>query len=119
MAVCADLIHSVVMRGLDPRTHHLCEEKMDPRVTAEEGGDNKTCLQRYLMREDYNVEVENRGGSRLSLRGGRSHLGLCAAGPGARVLRVARLHGAAREARCAGGAFAEPGGADLPAAWSV
>jgi len=30
-----DLIHSVVMRGLDPRIHHLCKiyaKKMDPRV---------------------------------------------------------------------------------------
>jgi hypothetical protein len=29
-----DLIHSVVMRGLDPRIHHLCKiyaKKMDPR----------------------------------------------------------------------------------------
>src|SRR5258708_30792336 len=101
MAVCADLIHSVVMRGLDPRTHHLCEEKMDPRVTAEEGGDNKTCLQRYLMREDYNVEVENRGGSRLSLRGGRRHFGPCAAEPGAPGLPGARLHRAAPKNRIA------------------
>src|SRR5258708_37912500 len=108
MAVCADLIHSVVMRGLDPRTHHLCEEKMDPRVTAEEGGDNKTCLQRYLMREDYNVEVENRGGSRLMLWGGRRNLGVIAAEPGARGLRGARLHGGARERRFAGGAVLDP-----------
>jgi hypothetical protein len=30
-----DLIHSVVMRGLDPRIHHLCKiyaKKMDPQV---------------------------------------------------------------------------------------
>src|SRR5260370_11653074 len=108
MAVCADLTHSVVMRGLDPRPHHLCEEKMDPRVTAEEGGDNKTCLQRYLMREDYNVEVENRGGSRLSLRGGRRHLGVCAAAPRAPGLRGAPLQRAAQEARCGCGGFRRP-----------
>jgi hypothetical protein len=31
------LMHSVVMRGLDPRIYHLCKinaKKMDPRVTA-------------------------------------------------------------------------------------
>jgi hypothetical protein len=35
-----DLIHSVVVGGLDPRIHHLCEvsaKKMDPRVTAVDG----------------------------------------------------------------------------------
>src|SRR5258708_35111005 len=104
MAVCADLIHSVVMRGLDPRTHHLCEEKMDPRVTAEEGGDNKTCLQRYLMREDYNVEVENRGGSRRCPWGGRGHIGGRRAEAGAPGLRGVALPGASRERASAGGA---------------
>ena len=37
------------------------------------------------------AEMENCGGSRRSFRRGRSHLGLRAAEPGTRVLRVARL----------------------------
>src|SRR5712671_2948504 len=64
------------------------------------------------------VEMENRGGSRISLRGGRSDLGLCAAEPGARVLRVARVHCAARKAGCAGRAFRQPDSGDLRAAWN-
>jgi hypothetical protein len=37
-----DLNHAIVMRGLDPRIHHLCKiytKKMDPRVKpASDGG---------------------------------------------------------------------------------
>jgi hypothetical protein len=46
---CSAKIHSIVMRGLDPRIHHLCKifaKKIDPRVNpriksgdAGDGGD--------------------------------------------------------------------------------
>jgi NIPSNAP protein len=42
--------------------------------------------------------MENCSGSRRSFRRGWSYLGLRAAEPGTRVLRAARLHGAARKA---------------------
>src|SRR5215475_7348212 len=64
------------------------------------------------------VEMENCCGSRRRFRRGRSHLGLRAAEPGTRVLRVTRLHGAAGKARCAGGAFREPDSGDLRTAWN-
>src|SRR5215472_13670361 len=63
-----------------------------------------------------NVEVENRGGSRTSLRRGRSYLGLCATKPGARVLRTACLHRTAGQERRAGGTVRKPDGGDLCAA---
>src|SRR5579883_2023011 len=64
------------------------------------------------------AEMENRGDSRIGFWNGRRHLGLCAAGPGAGVLRAAGLHGAARKTGCAGRALRKSDGGDLRTAWN-
>src|SRR6266481_3591075 len=89
---------SSVTRGLDPRVH-LLRLRMDCRVKP--GNDvgsgsmsaahaSKAC--NVTPQGGFDVEVENRRGSRGRLRGRWSHLGLCSAEPGPWVFRVARIH---------------------------
>src|SRR5262249_4855042 len=104
---------ALVRRAVDETT-----AKDDDRATdGTHTNDIKACFATLPHQGGLNAEVENCRGSRISLRGGRSHLGLCAAEPRARVLRVARVHGAPRKARCVGGALRGPDGGDLRAAW--
>src|SRR5215510_8572466 len=118
-----DLIHAVVMRGLTSASIVFAESmrrKTDSRAKLH-GRRMEATQTRFAMLSHEGglyVEMENCDGSRRSFRRGRSHLGLRAAEPGTRVLRVARLHGTAGKAGCAGGAFREPNGSDLRTAWN-
>src|SRR5579864_4098803 len=67
----------------------------------------------WLFQGESHAEVEDRDDTGTGLRGRRYRLGLCAAEAGSRILRVARLYGAARKTRRACGAFRELHGGDL------